>query len=83
MEAPCGAFFTNLGTAYALSFGELPDIRRQERKRVMLLLVVLIILILWLLGWLAFSVAGSFIHLLLVVALIVLIVELVDRRRPV
>ena len=41
-----------------------------------------ILLILWLLGW-GFHVAGSLIHLLLVAALILLIVNLVTGRRVV
>lgn len=46
----------------------------------MLWTVLVIILILWLLGF-SFHVAGSLIHLLLVVALVVLIVNLVTGRR--
>jgi hypothetical protein len=41
-----------------------------------------ILLILWLLGW-GFHIAGSFIHLLLVAALILLILNLVTGRRVV
>jgi hypothetical protein len=47
----------------------------------MLLTIAIIILILWLLGFFAFHVAGSFIHLLLVIGVIVLIVHFV-RGRP-
>ena len=36
----------------------------------MLFALAAIILILWLLGWLAFGIAGSFIHILLVAALL-------------
>jgi hypothetical protein len=45
----------------------------------MLWTIFAILLILWLLGW-GFHVAGSFIHLLLVLAVIVAIVHLVSRR---
>jgi DMSO reductase anchor subunit len=41
-----------------------------------------ILLILWLLGW-GFHVAGSLIHLLLVVAIIVAVINLVTGRRTV
>lgn len=41
-----------------------------------------ILLILWLLGW-GFHVAGSLIHLLLVLAIIVAIISLVTGRRTV
>jgi hypothetical protein len=41
-----------------------------------------ILLVLWLLGW-GFHVAGSLIHLLLVVALVILVVNLLTGRRAV
>ena len=47
----------------------------------MLWAVVLVLLILWAAGWLAFEVAGNLIHILLVVALVVLIVQLLSGRR--
>lgn len=48
----------------------------------MLWTIFAILIILWLLGW-GFHVAGSFIHLLLVIALIVAIINLVSGRRTV
>ncbi len=48
----------------------------------MLWTIVVILLILWLLGF-GFHVAGSLIHLLLVVAVIIVIVNLVTGRRTV
>lgn len=48
----------------------------------MLWTVFVIVLVLWLLGF-SFHIAGSLIHLLLVVALIVLVVNLVSGRRSV
>ena len=48
----------------------------------MLWTIFVILLILWLLGF-GFHVAGSLIHLLLVVAVIVLIINLVTGRRTV
>jgi hypothetical protein len=47
----------------------------------MLWMLVVIVLILWLLGWLVIPTAGSLIHLLLVVVLIILIYQLVTGRR--
>ena len=47
----------------------------------MLLTIAIILFILWALGFFAFHVAGSLIHLLLVVAVIVIIVNFV-RGRP-
>ncbi len=46
----------------------------------MLWTIVAILLVLWMLGW-GFHVAGSLIHLLLVIAVVVMIVNLVTGRR--
>ena len=48
----------------------------------MLWTIFVILLILWLLGW-GFHIAGSLIHLVLVLAVIVAIISLVTGRRPV
>jgi hypothetical protein len=48
----------------------------------MLWTIFVILLVLWILGF-SFHVAGSLIHLLLVVALIVLVINLVSGRRAV
>ncbi|HJQ17682.1 MAG TPA: lmo0937 family membrane protein [Allosphingosinicella sp.] len=42
--------------------------------------IAFVLLILWLLGFLAFHVAGGLIHILLVVAVIVLIVHFIRGR---
>jgi hypothetical protein len=46
----------------------------------MLWTLLVIVLILWLLGF-SFHVAGALIHLLLVVALIILLIQLITGRR--
>ncbi len=46
----------------------------------MLWTIIVILLLLWLLGW-GFHVAGSLIHLILVIALVVLVIELLTGRR--
>jgi hypothetical protein len=48
----------------------------------MLWTIFVILLILWLLGW-GFHVAGSLIHILLIIALVVLVINLVTGRRAV
>lgn len=48
----------------------------------MLWTVFAILIILWLLGW-GFHIAGSLIHLLLVVAVIVAVISLITGRRAV
>ncbi|MFO0982826.1 MAG: lmo0937 family membrane protein [Planctomycetota bacterium] len=42
----------------------------------------LILLILWLLGWLVVPVAGGLIHLLLVLTLVVILIRILQGRRP-
>lgn len=53
-----------------------------KKQSPVLLIVASILLILWALGFFAFHVAGGLIHLLLVIAVIVIIVRLIQRRRP-
>lgn len=48
----------------------------------MLWTIFAILIILWLLGW-GFHVAGSLIHLLLVIALVVVLINLISGRRTV
>lgn len=48
----------------------------------MLWTIFAILVILWLLGW-GFHVAGSLIHLLLVVALVVAVINLLSGRRAI
>jgi len=47
------------------------------------LILFIVLLVLWLLGFVAFHVAGGLIHLLLIVAVIALIVHLFQGRRAV
>jgi hypothetical protein len=53
-----------------------------ERKPSMLWTIFVILVVLWLLGF-SLHIAGSLIHLLLVVAVVVLIINLVTGRRAV
>jgi hypothetical protein len=46
----------------------------------MLWTILAILLLLWLLGW-GFHIAGSLIHLLLVVALAIFLIQLITGRR--
>jgi len=47
----------------------------------MFLVLFVVLLAAWLLGWFAFHVAGGFIHLLLIIAIIALIVHFARGRR--
>jgi hypothetical protein len=48
----------------------------------MLWTIIVILLILWILGWLALDV-GALIHILLVIAIIVVLIRVIQGRRPV
>jgi Family of unknown function (DUF5670) len=48
----------------------------------MLWTIFVILLVLWLLGLVSSYTLGGFIHILLVIALIVLIIQLISGRRP-
>jgi len=48
----------------------------------MLWTVFVVLLVLWLLGLVSSYTLGGFIHLLLVLALVVLVINLVSGRRP-
>jgi hypothetical protein len=68
----------------ARGLGEVPHIHfpgtTLKKGEIMLWTIFVIILILWLLGF-SLHIAGGLIHLLLVVALIVLLVQLITGRR--
>jgi hypothetical protein len=49
----------------------------------MLWTIAVILLILWLLGGFAFHIGGGLVHILLVVALIVIVVNLLQGRRAI
>ena len=48
----------------------------------MLWTIFVILLVLWLLGLVSSYTMGGFIHILLVIAIVVLIIQLVSGRRP-
>jgi hypothetical protein len=49
----------------------------------MLWTIFVILLVLWLLGWIGFHLLGAYIHIVLILALIVLVIQLFTGRRPV
>ncbi|HEY4647531.1 MAG TPA: lmo0937 family membrane protein [Gemmatimonadales bacterium] len=49
----------------------------------MLVWLAVILLVAWLLGWGVFHVAGGLIHLLLIVALVVFLINFISGRRTV
>lgn len=49
----------------------------------MLWTIFVILLVLWLLGLVSSYTLGGFIHILLVIALVILVINLISGRRPV
>jgi hypothetical protein len=49
----------------------------------MLWTIFVILLVLWLLGMISSYTLGGFIHILLVIALVVLLIQLISGRRPI
>lgn len=44
--------------------------------------IILLLVVLWLLGWMVFPLGGRLIHLLLVVVLVVVVLRVLQGRRP-
>lgn len=49
----------------------------------MLTTIATILIILWLLGFLGFHVLGSFIHILLVIAIVMFLIRIIQGRNPI
>jgi Family of unknown function (DUF5670) len=49
----------------------------------MLETIAVILIILWLLGWLSSYTMGGLIHLLLVIAIVVVLLRVIQGRRPI
>lgn len=47
----------------------------------MLWTIAVVLIVLWLLGFVAFHVLGSFIHILLVIAIVVVLVRVINGER--
>jgi Family of unknown function (DUF5670) len=56
---------------------------RQERKMDLLWTIAIILVILWLLGMVSSYTLGGFVHILLVLAIIVVLIRVIQGRRPV
>jgi hypothetical protein len=67
------------GTSLAFA----PGCHSRERSLTMLWTIFVILLILWLLGMVSGSTFGGFIHLLLVVAIVVVLIRVIQGRRPI
>jgi hypothetical protein len=56
--------------------------RRRRKETPMLWTIFVILLVLWLLGLVTSYTLGGFIHILLVIAVIVIVIRLIQGRRP-
>src|ERR1051326_5925299 len=75
----------------AVDIGALPIVRRgaTRRERIiggkefsMLMTLFVILLVMWLLGMISSYTLGGFIHILLLVALVVVLIRIIEGRRP-
>jgi len=55
-------------------------LKKKERVRKMLWTVAVVLVVLWLLGFITSYTFGGFIHILLVLAVVVIVINLVRRR---
>jgi hypothetical protein len=55
---------------------------RQKREVKMLETIAIILVVLWLLGLVSSYTMGGFIHILLVVAIVVILIRVIQGRRP-
>lgn len=55
----------------------------QKGSPPMLWTIFVILLVLWLVGFIGFHVLGAYIHILLLIALVVLILQLINGRRTI
>jgi hypothetical protein len=59
-------------------------VARYSRKgEVMLMLIFVILLVLWLLGMVSSYTLGGYLHILLIVAIAVLLIRIIQGRRPI
>jgi type VI protein secretion system component VasF len=54
-----------------------------QEKQHMLWTIFLVLLILWLVGFIGFHVVAWYIHILLIIALVVLVIQLIGGRRAI
>ena len=66
-----------------ISLALLHDVAAEERSLTRLWTIFVILLILWLLGMVSGSTMGGFIHLLLILAIVVVLIRVIQGRRPV
>jgi len=59
-----------------------PKERIEQKRKTMLYTLALILIIAWLLGLVSSYTIGGFIHILLVVAIILILVRVIQGRRP-
>jgi Family of unknown function (DUF5670) len=56
--------------------------KQTESKNLMLYTIAVILLVLWLLGLVTGTTIGGFVHILLVIAVIMVLINLISGRKP-
>jgi hypothetical protein len=59
------------------------SLRREAKERVMLWTIFVVLLVLWALGLVSSYTLGGFIHVLLIIAIAVVLIRIIQGRRPV
>jgi hypothetical protein len=57
--------------------------QQEKRRKNMLWTIFVILLVLWLLGMVTSYTMGGFIHILLVIAIVIVLIRIIQGRRPV
>ena len=70
-----------IGMAYALTQQQCN--RNYSQEAIMLWTIFIVLLVLWALGFVSGYAIGGFIHLLLVIAVVVLLIQLIQGRRSI
>jgi hypothetical protein len=64
------------------ALSRVPDFPASEENANMLETIAIILIVLWLLGLVSSYTMGGFIHILLVIALVVIVIRVLQGRRP-
>jgi hypothetical protein len=60
----------------------LPSVLSKSQEIIMLYTIAVVLLVLWLLGLVTSYTLGGFIHVLLILAIIAVVINLIQGRRP-
>jgi hypothetical protein len=64
-------------------FIDVRELNKRKERPTMLYTIAVVLILLWLLGFVSAYTLGGFIHVLLVIAVVVILVRLINGRRPI